>query len=228
MTQAHAKGSDTRKANMELRRLKILETARKIIAEQGFNTLNLRDLAESAGVTVPTIYNLIGNKAELVQCLFEESMTPFEPSRYVLDKSDPVAAAEKFFETVFEYLGANENYHRAEFIARWDLELAGDPGAHEVLSRIVGGAITAIKESTRAGLLRGQVPPQKLGRQMYRVLRLAYIEWARGEIGFDDFRQEVLSGTYLCLAADAHPKFHRALIHKYNTLSLGPYEVSKK
>ena len=91
-----------------------------------------------------------------------------------------------------------------------------------------GTAITAIKESTRAGLLRGQVPPQKLGRQMYSVLRLAYIEWARGEIGFDDFRQEVLSGTYLCLAADAHPKFHRALIHKYNTLSLGPYEVSKK
>ena len=51
---------------MELRRERILDLARDIIAEKGFDGLNLRDLAEKAGVTKPTIYNLIGDKETLI------------------------------------------------------------------------------------------------------------------------------------------------------------------
>ena len=53
---------------MEARRHRILEAARGIIETQGYDTLTMRSLAVESGVTVPTIYNLIGNKE---QVLFE-------------------------------------------------------------------------------------------------------------------------------------------------------------
>ena len=51
MTQAVARGYATRVANMQRRRERILDDARALIAEQGFDGLNLRDLAERADAT---------------------------------------------------------------------------------------------------------------------------------------------------------------------------------
>lgn len=52
-------------ANVAKRREHILAAAREMIASDGTETLNVRDLAKEAGVTVPTIYNLIGEDPEL-------------------------------------------------------------------------------------------------------------------------------------------------------------------
>ena len=69
---------DTRTRNMEKRRERILEQARKMLAEGGFEALNLRDLADVSGVTVPTLYNLIGNKAEILRALVLGGFAEYE------------------------------------------------------------------------------------------------------------------------------------------------------
>lgn len=52
------------------RRARIIAEARRLIGEHGFDGLSLRKLAAAAGVTVPTIYNLIGGKGKsLMNCL---------------------------------------------------------------------------------------------------------------------------------------------------------------
>ena len=55
--------------NMQKRRTRILAEARGLLARGGFDAMNLRDLARLADVMVPTIYNLIGNKEEVIVAL---------------------------------------------------------------------------------------------------------------------------------------------------------------
>ena len=48
------------------RRARILASARRLIAERGFDGLTMRDLAAASRVSVPTLYNLFGGKQALL------------------------------------------------------------------------------------------------------------------------------------------------------------------
>ena len=62
----------------EERKGRILEVARSLIAERGFNNVTMRELAELSLVSVPTLYNFFGGKNELlfaaVQSYFADLM----------------------------------------------------------------------------------------------------------------------------------------------------------
>ena len=79
MSETKAKpGEATRSASMQQRRDRILETAREIMSTEGFEGLSIRDLAKKAGVTTPTIYNLVGSKNEILEQLMEGVFERFE------------------------------------------------------------------------------------------------------------------------------------------------------
>jgi len=48
--------------------------------------------------------------------------------------------------------------------------------------------------------------------------RLAYHDWAHGNISLDIFRNRVMSGAYMCFAADATPAYRGTLLAKLNAL----------
>jgi AcrR family transcriptional regulator len=54
------------------RRLDVLATARRLIADRGYDAVTMRDLAEAAGVTVATLYNRFGSKNGLLIAAVEE------------------------------------------------------------------------------------------------------------------------------------------------------------
>ena len=70
--------SDTRSINKQRRRDAILGAAQRVIGDEGFDALNLRALADAASVTVPTIYNLIGNKDAVLMALMERAVVRIE------------------------------------------------------------------------------------------------------------------------------------------------------
>jgi len=57
--------------NKLARRLTILETARKMLVERGFDAITVRDLAEACRVSVPTLYNQFGGKDQLLAAAIE-------------------------------------------------------------------------------------------------------------------------------------------------------------
>ena len=62
---------------MAVRREHILEMARKLIESEGYAGLTMRKLAAKSAVTVPTIYNLIGNKEQVLFAAVEEQTRSF-------------------------------------------------------------------------------------------------------------------------------------------------------
>ena len=57
------------------RRAHILETARRLVAERGYQAVTVRDLAERCRVSVPTLYNQFGSKDDLLAAAIEDHFT---------------------------------------------------------------------------------------------------------------------------------------------------------
>ena len=101
--------------NMQKRRARILAEARGLLARGGFEAMNLRDLARLAAVTVPTIYNLIGNKEEVIVALIGMRAAPFYIDYFTMRSMLQNLASEKRTATDRELrrdfdMRANTNY----------------------------------------------------------------------------------------------------------------------
>ena len=105
-----------------------------MIAEKGFDSLNLRDLAEVSKVTVPTTYNLIGNKEEVLKALMPGAFEDFDTE---IKKNPPATAASLppvMIETLMSMISKNEECYRATALASEREENDGHCVAQKPLS----------------------------------------------------------------------------------------------
>ena len=217
--QARIATDSTRALNMAKRRSAILHHARKIIAREGFESLKVRNLASRAGVTVPTVYNLIGGKPEILSLIIEDLVAHLLAAQQRIAIKD----AENLFEAQINELATlfatNEDYYRAAFIAGDRNGLFEQQSASGIFSRSVVYPINACKLARKEKLLLGNIAADQLGRQIYGCYRLARQDWVNGYFNLDAFRRQALTGVFLCLAADASPAFRKRLVRKIQLLN---------
>jgi AcrR family transcriptional regulator len=205
---------------MQRRRERILAEARAILAEQGFEALNLRDLADISEVTVPTIYNLIGNKEQVLQALMLGAFGDFEEELEQRLPCPAIELAELMGDTLQSLLARDEAFYRASALANERLE--SQPSQHgnsgirrETLRRYMGYLCQVLLDD---GLLKGQVSQELLVEQMVSLHQVAFRDWAHRLIDLREFRRTSLQGFYVTLAADATEEYHRQLIEALNQL----------
>ncbi|GAA5315346.1 MAG: hypothetical protein AseanaTS_05510 [Candidatus Pelagadaptatus aseana] len=207
---------------MEKRRERILSEARAIIAQQGFDALNIRDLAESAGVTVPTIYNLIGNKEALLNCLMLECLDSFAERIAEYEdlsiRDNPQIATD----TLLSLFNEDEDYFRSAALACEKLD-----GQHDMhgltgllrkpLEKLV---LSRHKKSIQEGLLLGDIPADIMVNQMITVFQPPFREWVHKVIDLQELHRLCLLGNYISLAADACPEFKTELLQRIKALQI--------
>ena len=212
--------SNTRSLNMQKRRERILAQSRKVLAEQGFDALNLRDLAEMSEVTVPTIYNLIGNKEEVLKALMMGSFADFDAE---LSKHPGVSASKLpalMIATLMDLIARNEEFYRATALAseRIENELGeGDNyGFKRVpLRKLAGSLYQQVREE---GLLRGDIAPEMLIELVIANHQVAFRDWAHRVIPLQKLGELSLKGFYIAFAADATDAFRKKLVELLKTL----------
>lgn len=212
--------TNTRSINMQRRRDAILGEAQRVIGERGFEALNLRALADAASVTVPTIYNLIGNKDAVLMALFDRAVSRIEAQLENFESSPALVQAEAVVIQSTDIFGANENFYRSALIAGEQVghraDAAGTP--HWIDTRSTQMAANACRAGLREGLLHGRIDSDLLGAQMYALYRTSLHDWVYQHVGIEGFRRDALRGFYVCLAADATHDFHLELMRKIDVL----------
>ncbi|MEX2481665.1 MAG: TetR/AcrR family transcriptional regulator [Gammaproteobacteria bacterium] len=214
--------TDTLRArNMRKRRARLLAEARGLLARGGFEALNLRELARLADVTVPTIYNLIGKKEDLLLALGAGVLTELESRIAPAHEADPLTLAAAVVVESTGLFAEDEDFHRAAFLAVEWLDQGGQH--HDEVARIydwVGELIsTGIAACRAARLLRGRVAAAMLSDLIMRNFRMSCRGWAFGHYGIDEFRRMALCDLYIALAADAVETFQLQLLHKITELT---------
>ncbi len=208
--------STVRALNMEKRRERILAQAREMLARGGFDSLNLRDLAEVSGVTVPTIYNLIGNKAEILKSLVLDSFAQYDQ---VLQAKLPCPTTEMpalMISTLFEIMSKEEAGYRATGLAMERLE--SDPASEDVyaykrapLREYLGNFCQA---AVGDGLLRGDIDRAVLIEVMINHHQVAFRDWVHRAISLEDLMAQTLQGFYVALAADATDEYREIIFRE--------------
>lgn len=205
---------------MAERRERILASAREIIAEGGFDALTTRALARRARVTVPTIYNLVGAKDDVLFAAVEEQTARFlaaiggrtdlSPVEQVLAVSDDCAVellrVPRYYAALLRLMYASDS-------------AAGVRGS-------VG--ITVVREFTRglealreAGGLVAWMPTRSLAPQLAAQLTAPAMQWATGDLDAAGLRRMARQGTQLLLLGATRGMARRAL---ESQLQPGPVE----
>jgi|SaaInlV_120m_DNA_3_1039746.scaffolds.fasta_scaffold21831_2 AcrR family transcriptional regulator len=209
---------NTRSKNMTKRRATILREARNVIANDGFDALKIRDLAARAGLTVPTIYNLIGGKDDILATIIKELV---EQLQIIQDQVGSATVEESFAKQIHNlahHFATDEAFYRAAFIAGDRSGLFEQSSEEGIFARFVRQPIEACRRAVEQKLLRGNIPPEVLGPQIYGCYRSARQDWANGYFDLDGFRRQALTGIFLCLAADANPTFRARLMAQISKL----------
>ena len=212
-----ALGNVTRQANKKLRRERIFNIAKRLIAEKGLEDFTISELAEEAGVTTPTIHNLFGKKSdiikELVSNLIEQmqGVTRNPPA-------DPIENTKFFVNSVAAVFEQDTDFYRAAFMSAEQVKLF-DPTIPDGLFQRAQQLAAPRKEWYESGLLLGNIEPSTIMKKVHDSNRLARIDWVLGYIDLNQFRHKAMKGILLVYAADASPELHVLLIEEINRLN---------
>ena len=168
------------------RRQQILEAARRLIEREGYEGLTMRSLAAESGVTVPTVYNLIGNKEQVLFEAVEDQTRAFVSNLNRLE-GDLIVV----FEATIRQLIRRPRYYRALLLVLANSERADSARRH--VGRAVAEQISNfLAEISRRGELAEWIDSDVLAQRLHAHLDMASLEWARGSLTATSFRAAAL------------------------------------
>ena len=211
-----ALGNETRQANKKLRRERIFNIAKSLIAAKGLEDFTISELADEAGVTTPTIHNLFGKKSdiinELVSNLIEQMQGVFRDPPI-----DPIENAKFFVDNVVVVFEQDTDFYRAAFMSAEQVRLF-DPRIPDGLFQRAQQLAAPRKEWYDSGLFLGNIEPSTIMKRVHNSNRLGRIDWVSGYIDLNQFRHQVLESILLVYASDASPELHVRLSEEINGL----------
>lgn len=187
---------------IESKRRRILAIARAIIEKSGDFDLPMRKLAARAKVSLRTPYELFGSKNGIVGAILSEDQAAFRQVTAQLQSSDEL---ENIFDRVrlgTDLYARNQPFYRALFLASQTYKTGHDeePARESERSfRIL------CARARRAGLLREDIDPDRLGETLTDIFAANVRTWAHDayDIGLLDLK--IAFGFSITLAGAATP-----------------------
>lgn len=210
-----------REVNCEERRLRILETASRLIARGGMRALTMRRLAAGARLSVTTLYNLIGGREKIIRALIVDSIDRMDQ---ILEReaplADPLQRCRAIVTVSIDHVIENKSYFRPATLTLTDQSPRKDSPHRPISNRAAGMQSLAIREAISQGLLIDLLDPDVLGWQIYHTWENAYAQWGRGTVDDAGFRAWALHGLYVALLGVATPRTRPMIESELRALDL--------
>ncbi len=195
---------------MKRRRERILEAAREIISERGFEGLTMRQLAVASDVTVPTVYNLVGSKEQVLFAAVEEQTARFVSAIESSRGRSPAAGALAVVEACVRELLRRPRYYRSLLMLMFTSESASEV-RHEVNGALRSQFARAVADLHAAGALEPWVDREALARRLAALLSIGSLQWASGAISGEALRASALYDISVFLLGACRGGSRRAL-----------------
>lgn len=229
MLQVDSKPVTLREANCEARRQRILEAARDLMAEGGAQSFTMRRLAERAGLSVTTLYNLIGGRDEIAAALVSDAIDRMDGT---LERDapieDPLLRCRAVVTVSVAYVAANEAVFRP-LAQELSLEtIRTSPADARIATRASRMQSVAIRAAVEQGLLRDLLDPEVLGSQIYHGWEGAFTLWGKGRLDEAGFRARALYGLYVALLGVAADQVRPMIEDELRSLEQELLEASQR
>ena len=206
------------------RKRRIFDAARAIIAQEGLDGLTTRGLAQAAGLTVPTLYNLVGGKDEILTHMVSQNVEAIWDRLAFDRRATPLDMADAIIDEAYEVVRGEKAFHRAilPLMIELGIVFAANPDREDIgaraANRCVEMAQFACQSAIEKGQLRGTLSAAELGQQMFITYRGPMRDWLEGVISAEEMIRRQRRGFYLVMAADASDEFRDTLLGRINRL----------
>ncbi len=181
------------------RRDDILRAARSLMQEAGDLGFSMRTLAERAGVSIATPYNLFGSKQAILLAVLNDDLREYEAALAGLeaDAIDVLFQSQTLVSTLVRR--EPEFYRNVIYAVSRDgpefRHMVGGP-RYVLWKRLLG-------QATGAGLLRGDVDPDAFAIATSQLVLANVLEWAQGALTLEEMEARNTYGLALTLLAVA-------------------------
>jgi AcrR family transcriptional regulator len=187
------------------RRARILAAARQQLAKHGYDGLTMRDLAQAARVSVPTLYNLFGGKDAILAAAMSESVERVA-SIAVPAETSYFERAKLGFDTGMAMIADAPDFYRRLIPLFMTSQEAKPIRLRTELGflTLMTGNLTAARD---AGQLQPWADPRVVAGHMWAQYMAAFLHWGIGECSLEEFRTVALSGICHLLLGVARGRF---------------------
>ena len=189
---------DLRTTNKLRRRNQILQAAHDLIARDGVGALSMRTLADTAQVSVPTIYALVGARDDVIAALMAEGVHRFDKGLAELDSRGLFRVTD-----LVELLTGIVDHERElvrGLLASGMLASVGS-GRFVLLRRMREELERAFAEAVADGELTAGTDPEAAATAMVRLGLGAIVDWVVQMGGPEDLRTDLLRSVSVVIAA---------------------------
>ena len=185
--------------NRLARRASMMETARQMIAEKGYESIKIRELAAACRVSVPTLYNQFGGKDQLLAAAIEDHFVG-DPDQVKIKTS--LNGLERIF-AILDFI--TSQFLQAPDFHRRLLEAFGSLDSTQQVQRSITASL-AHEIGQELGMMQDRreleswVDPELLAGQVTTAFISSTIVWGSGGIKENELTAAVQYGTGLVLA----------------------------
>lgn len=188
---------DLRAAHKAGRRERILESARRIIAGQGHEALTMRALASESGVSVPTIYSLVGSRDDVLFSAVEDHFTRLLMGIETGEESTAIERVFSILEGCCRELVRSPGYSRS--LLHLFLTAPGNGIGRRVSKALRAELSAALEMASDRGEIADWIDPQQLAALIAAEATHANLQWASHELGSERLRSVTELGASLVL-----------------------------
>jgi AcrR family transcriptional regulator len=199
-----------RERGKERRRRRILDAAAQLVESDGLDSLTMRRLSETAGVSYATVYNLIGSKEDVLVALLRTGLEDLGAQLAAVASRDPLDRARALVAGVVNHFVARPALYRSLIQAVHD-PAAGTRGV-PIRRRTIALYEASIRDAIDQGLLRDDLDPHVLGLHVTLAVNGVIRRWAAGEMNAAGFRAEADYALRVSLLSVATPPTRTKLL----------------
>lgn len=159
-------------------RARICAAAEAIIRGEGIARLTMRRLAEVAGVSLRTPYNLFGSKTDVLIALLDEAGFQVAPPGAAMDGAGAIAQLLGALDRIEAFFASDEEYYRGIYAA---IMTSDHPEVRSLgVDRAVAAAQSLVAQAVARGALRADADAAALGRHLAITLLAVLGMWGSG------------------------------------------------
>lgn len=199
------------------RRERILVAARKLITQGGVEALSMRQLAREAQLSVATLYNLYGSKADILYALLDQGMDAFDQSLQAIPTDDPIVFAQYCVDVATGLFISEKPFYRPLMAAineHPDKERDPIIGKHAMADIIKG-----LDTGAASGLFNGHSEVRLVARDIYLSLMQAVHFWSEEMYDDDQLREQCEYSILIALMGVVSESVRPAMMARVSELS---------
>ncbi len=158
----------------------------------------MRKLAEEAGLSVNTLYNLWGTREEILHALTVDARDRVEASLPIeVSPEDPIAYCRTLVGATVQGLCRQHEFFRPMILAWLEGAIAGKPTPVEPMENSIRVLSQIIEMARKNDWIDCPMKPEQVAWQIQHGAQFASIQWALGRIDDAHFEARALYGVNL-------------------------------